>query len=279
MLYILPVLATLGALSYLFAPTLWQKSRTWEINFWNRDSLFFYHYYVSFLFLIPFAIPAALKAIRTYDKERISIIVWAVFPLLLLPFLEILGMGKSRLLQTVIHIPLTMLAVSTLSDIILHKRIRTFITISLLALMLVYSGIRMHTYVQQSRTYILNEPYDWRYYIPTTYYEATQWMKGNIPQNSYMMAREDIANWIVSFAPVIVYAGDQTHGYNWDRDLTSINNFYALNMSHEDAKTFLTSKKISYVVDEQYQGQFSLDSYPFLTPLWKNEQIKIYTVK
>lgn len=279
-LFLIPSFITLVGLSILLGSTTWGASRDWEVAFWNRDPLFYYHLYLSFFILLAGSIPAIITTIKTQNRERMYLILWSAIPLLIAPFLDHMGAGKSRLFQTVIHIPLACLTILSIKDILSHApKLGKYFIACILIVLATYAGFRIFSYSTFSKNRILSESYDWRYYIPTTYYQAAAWIAEHIPNDTGLIAREDIANWIVSFAPVVVYAGDQTHGYNWDRNLTSLSQFYAQEMTDIEAKNYLVSKNIQYAVDEFYGDRFLLTQYSFLKPVWENDNVRILKVE
>lgn len=263
-------------LSFSIGGTRWIPNQIWEIGYWGRDPYFYYHLYVSFLPLVLFAIPAVIAGIIKRDTTRMLLFVWAMTPLLVAPFTQMLGMGTGRLLQDIIHIPLTILSVLTITDAMTRKFFPKYLPLFIIGLLIFYSAIQLPQYAKMVWDSYKNQEYNWWYYLPKSVYEAVEWITKNIPVDTKLISIEGVGNPIVSFAPVIVYQGDQTHGYNWDLDLSKLYLFYMRNMSDTQALSWLKSLGISYVVDDMRRPAQSF--YPFLATVWENSALRIYKV-
>jgi hypothetical protein len=272
-------LLAVGILSLALKGTRWIPNQQWEVAYWARDPYFYYHLYISFLPLLILSVPSVLSIIKG-DRIRLLLLIWAITPLCLSPFLPTLGMGTGRLIQLAIHIPLGLLAVSTITDFVESKHIRPFFVCIALFLFVLYAGYTLLYFVEKRVAYVHNEPISWQYYVPKSIYDGAEWARSNIAPDTHIITPSDIGNIFVSFAPIVAYQGDQTHGYNWDLDSNLLYQFYSHTLTDTGAKEWLTNKKISYVVDEISNGPHTpVESYPFLIPVWENFALRIYRVQ
>lgn len=274
-------LVTLKMLSIVLSDPLWIQNQQWEIWYWGREVYFYYDLYMAYLPLLLISIPALLYGLRKGKNNRLLLAIWVITPILFSPFLTRLGIGSGRLIGTAIHIPLSLLTTLTISDFIKAKILKPIVVV---IFMCVFTLFSIYAEVNNTQVRVRNIQTEsisnWLYYLPRSVYDGAIWVKDNLPPDSIVMTPESLGNIVVSFAPVIVYEGDQTHGINWDLDETNVYFFYQRKMTEQDAYKLLLNKKIDYVIDLFTFGQKNpVSTYTFLTPLWKNSALEVYRVK
>jgi hypothetical protein len=73
--WVVPTVATILFMrAVALSDPVWLTYKDWEVNFWNKDWLFVYHYYVSFLPLLPFALWGGLESVSETEAGRDAVV-------------------------------------------------------------------------------------------------------------------------------------------------------------------------------------------------------------
>lgn len=276
---LLPMLIVLAVVFGATNDPIWNANKQWEIEFWKNDPWFLYHYYITFGLLL---IPAYFGALVGWRKNRCltSILVaWSLLPILASPFASIGGFGVGRLLHMGIYIPLSCLTVWALQAAV-KKRTLAIVSLMPVLAVLVYAPVSVARDITAKTSYINTEPLSTTYYPPRAHYEAAMWIRDHLPKDTQILAGEELGSLIAAFAPVFVYIGGQTHGYNWDIQKEEHIRFYGRLMTEDEARVWLVSHAIEYVVYDPYYiwPAGSPLTYASLKPVWSNGTVGVYRV-
>ena len=111
------------------------------------------------------------------------------------------------------------------------------------------------------------------FYIPQSYRESFEFLEGS-DQNG-VLALPPLSNYIPARTGKHVYFGIKDQSPDYDTKLVKAENFYLGTLSQSEAKVFLQENNINLVVVSSQEKQFDVHAYPFLTVVYKNEDIEI----
>lgn len=258
---------------------VWNLYKSWEIDFWKKDPYFFYNWYVSFYSLL---IPSSLFLLIHYKKILNSkiqyLVLWILFPLLCIPFLEILGIAQIRLIHFSIHIPLAIITVWGVSQTRLLKK--TFIWVLLIFL---YTFSLTPTIAHQYRVInkAKNEMTHYNLiYVTPTYIDVLEYAKKNFRFDTKILSGETLANLLPGYAPVRTFFGHHTQIINGKVKFEELLQFYSGN-SESFALQMIQRYKFDYVIDDLETKWIRANTelpYTFLTKVFSNEHVTIYKV-
>jgi len=106
----------------------WNMYIDWEIEMWNNNPQFNKSLPLVFGILPLLAIPALIRSLIRNKFEEVFLVFWAVLPFMLMPFGDILGIGKFRFLTLAPSVPLAALSVKTIFQLIPRIKPLFFIT-------------------------------------------------------------------------------------------------------------------------------------------------------
>lgn len=280
-LLILPIGTLLFLRKMALLDPVWLSYKDWEVNFWNQDNYFLYHWYVSHIALVlPSIIFLFLFAKKIIKNDSILLIIaWIIFPIIMYPLSNILEIGKARLLHFSIHIPLSIFVVWGWNQLIHRTSYKK--TISLIAV-IVFLFININTINQIQRLWnkAMKEMTGYKLiYLPNKYYEGIQAVKKYTFMNAGILSGEVMGNFMPGYAPVISYLGHPTQALRWNEKLQHTRLFYS-GQNEQDAYNFLKKSNVHYVVDDPETIELHSNklNYSFLELVWENDLIRLYKV-
>jgi hypothetical protein len=278
----IPILGTIWILQkYVANDIVWSFYQTLEVPFWNKDPLFGYHMYLTFIPLIIPSIITWICAIRKKNIVLVSLFGWTFIPLLMYPFLDALTISKFRLLHSAIQIPLAITATYAVVSI-LPKYISKVLLSSITVLYILYSFTMIGILNKDMWVGARNEsPVYSLIYLPSDYMEAIKEIGKRLPADSHFIAGDVLSNVIPSFSPVITYTGCYPLTYRWHEKMFKVEAFYSSRMTTEEAYDFLRENGITYVISDTEIKAVEVQpmKYPFLNPVWSNASVTLFNVE
>lgn len=255
-------------LSHLFLS--WSYTR-WNLNEPNFDK----DLLLSFGPILLLSIPAIINIFKKGDFEKLFIALWGLFPFFMLPFANLLGLGKIRLISEAPFVPLGILATITLFEVV-KKNIRYLLLIIFFAITVPQSIILSYQDYRESSTQQLYT----NVFIPKPVWNTIEFMRRNAAKNSIVLSDEYFGNLVPAFVPVVSYFGHSSITLNFFDKQKNVYNFYTQKMTDNEAFDFLNENNIKYVYfgpDEKRLGSDKLN-YSFLNNVFKEEDITLFQV-
>ncbi len=242
---------------------------------------------VSYGFLIPLALWAIYKFIRTYklNNLKIFLITWFIIQFILLyaPFLF-----QRRLMQG-LQIPLIILAVYGLRFIYnyfqTHWSVKKFnfyiknIFLMLILFVLLFTSSNIYNWIREMTVFAKTYP---QLYINNDVLAGYNWFAKYTRPNSVILADLYNGNLIPGRTGRRVYIGHGVETLFFDSKLQQLVWFYATNKLDEKKKKFLKQNHIDYIFyssNERGIGDFRPQDKPYLEKVFQQGQTEIYKVK
>lgn len=255
---------------------------TWnrdEINTWNvNEKGFDRSLLLSFGILPLLALPSLVSLPENPETGLVFLWVWALLPWGLLPFVNILGISKYRLISTAPFVPWGMLAAYSVACM---KRLQPKF------LWLIPVGLLCATAIpvtwdiwNREMDYIGKSPMFTNIYIPKPVFHALEYIDKSAPKYSVILSNQFVGNIIPAHIPYITYVGHPQHTMDFYGKLYHAAAFYSNKMSESDARLFLKNNRIFFVFygpDERSFGSTYL-AYPFLEKVFSEGGIELYKV-
>lgn len=274
-LFALTILFFMGRERYNGYP--WDWWFNWDLTHWKNNSTFDREVFLSFGILPILAFPAAVWALVRGTFALRFVTFWALIPFLFLPYANQLGFGTFRLLSTAPNVPLAILAAFTLTKIIKNK----FISVAVILIFFVTTiPVTLSRLVNDAHA-AQNLPLYPVLYVPTTQWDAIQFVKTHELQYARFMSDEYTASVLSAYVPVTSYIGSFYMTKNFFDKQTIVRNFYQGNMTSDQARDLLTANNINFVYfgpNEKAIGD-QPTRYPFLLPVYSKDGVTIYKVK
>jgi hypothetical protein len=127
----------------------------------------------------------------------------------------------------------------------------------------------------------MNEPLASRYYNPLAFTLLLQKMKPYLNNESTVLTGSEIGSLLIADYPIRVYAGEQSHGLNWDLDTTKIKAFLYQQMTETEARNLIQQQNIDYVLDENeyvWNVRRTPLTYSFLKQEFEFDKFRLYRV-
>ncbi|OGG26146.1 hypothetical protein A2960_04090 [Candidatus Gottesmanbacteria bacterium RIFCSPLOWO2_01_FULL_39_12b] len=261
----------------------WNIWTDWNIARWNLYEPHFNSYlFLSFGILPILAIPSMIKFIKSKTIEKNYIVIWALLPYLLLPFVDLLQIPKIRLIQEAPFLPFAILASTTIFSTISFQRkniFRLILIIFFLSTTLPVSLSLLTTRINQSRKESFSRSNN-HIYIPNQEYSAISYIAQNLPINSIILANQRMGSIIPAFTPVVSFLGHQNQTKNFSQKLLETEAFYKDLQNEVQTKNFLITNKINYVYFGLDENELVSEkfSFSFLKPIFNNQNIILYQV-
>lgn len=253
----------------------WNSWNSWERAMWNTNPHFNWGMVMAFGVLPFFALPSVLRAFWEKSFSGIVLSIWAFLPYLLLPWIDLLGFSKYRIMTVAPVVPLAILSTQTIFRS-LRQSGRKFVLIFILLITIPISIDRLANNVQVAQHFGLYS----NMFIPKPQWDAVQFIKRTVSMGSVILADEYIGNIIPSVAPVTTFIGHSVHTYQFFQKKEELRRFYSGTMPLSDASAWLASRRIQYVffgIDEKpYSTRFP---YPFLENIFTNTMVTVYRVR
>lgn len=266
--------------SVALADPVWLAYKDWEVNFWNQDWQFLYHYYISYWPLIIVSFFGLFTLVRNRNQERFLIVVWVLTPAIISIFATMMDMSRARLLLASIHVPLSIMAVIGLTAI--QKRLNSRIVPAIICCVFflysfIMTGFQMNNLWQRA---MAESTYFSLIYVPQEFKEGITAIHKTVPKDAALASGTIMGNLIPGFAPVITFLGHPTQALQWDEKIAASRRFYSGTLEEKEALQWLIKNNISYVLDDPEMKTFhSADlPYSFLVPVWQNSVMKLYRV-
>lgn len=250
--------------------SLWERSKwnTQEPNF-NRALAFSFGILPLFAFL-----PIWLTA-KKPDFRQIFLTVWAFIPFMLLPFIDMLGLSKFRLISIAPFVPLGMLTSISVFKIGSKSRIGGILAcIVIIATTIPVTFAHLRRNVQYSQTANLFS----NIFLPVQQWKAISYLQTNAPKNSVVLSNEYLGIIIPAHTPLYSYFAHPVHTMHFFEKQQKVARFYSQTMKEDEAKDFLTTNNIKYVFfgpDERMGSQPTM-TYPFLKAVFSENDVILY---
>ncbi|OGG20010.1 hypothetical protein A3D03_06240 [Candidatus Gottesmanbacteria bacterium RIFCSPHIGHO2_02_FULL_40_13] len=259
----------------------WDTWNKWEIATWNLNEPNFNRALVLlFGFLPVLSIPAIIKIIKSRDFTNIFIIFWALMPYLFLPFVNLLGFSKMRLVSSSPFTPFAMIAAYSLfgTEFFVKKR---FLQITTLTFFLLYSFYisGMQLYLQLKNEVV--SPMYTSIFIPNTSWYGIYFLAKTAPKNSIVLSNEFIGSLIPAYSFTKTYFAHSVHTKDFQIKQGLVAKFYSNHMPEKEAYNFIKNNNINYIYygpDEMSLGDPPL-SYTFLEKAYENKDVTVFKVK
>jgi hypothetical protein len=258
----------------------WDIWASWEVSQWNSVPSFIPRFLISFGFLPFLAIPAYFFNKHVAKSNFKFIALWAATPFILLPFIELTGVSKYRVINTVPFVPLSILSTITLRAI--YEKSKKSGVIIFAALFIYNIATTGYIFSRYLNYYDLSKVKSkfMHYYVPSAEWKAVEFLEKNAPIGAHILSGKYMGGLYPAHAPVISYIGHTLMTKNYFEKDALTARFYAGSMTTQEAHDFLESHQIQFVIygwEEKKFGQ--LPDYPFLTPVFNTEYLTVYQVR
>lgn len=256
----------------------WILWSTWEINMWNKQvTNFNTAFLLSYGSMFLVALPALTTIVRAQRPERIFLFVWTFLPLLLLPFMTTLGLGKIRLIHSIPFIPVGILAAITLFEDIQKRSVRLILFVLLIFSSLSITGYLLFIRIRQ----VQQSPVYANIFIPNSIWHALAYIDTQAPNDAVVISDEYIGNILPAYTPVKSYFGHINQTLEFFEKQGNVGRFFSGAFTEEEARRFTTANRIQYAYygpDEQSLGHGPL-AYSFLKEVFHEGNITVYEVR
>lgn len=282
-------LGMLLILIFIFIPLLlsiWQTRQgypwsawiSWEIAKWNwQEPNFNRDLFFSFSLLSVFSLLGAVQIILKRSWEKTFIIFWALTPFILLPFVDILHMGKIRLIFGAPFVPFGILSAITIFKVLTNKIQKIIACLFFLAVNLATCANFLSNDIQRVKNMQLYT----NLFISQEIYQVVDYIGKNVPKDSVVLSNEHAGNLIPAYTPTISYFGHINQTMDFEQKQKNTLNFFIQKWDSVKAFEFLLQNNISYVYfgpTEKELGRDKLD-YGFLEIVFQTKNITLFRVK
>ena len=256
----------------------WTVWIAWEIDKWNYHEPNFNRALLFSFNLLPLtALPAVVSAIRKEDLKILFLSFWAYMPFLLLPFVNTLGIGKLRLIDSAPFIPFSILTVQSLFLILKNKPLKILYAVLILSISATSLPVGIPSFVRYI-TAAKTAPIYKNLFISEDVWKTIDFIGNSLPADSLILSNDVTGNILAAYAPVKVYFGHINQTMNFDDKQNNTRLFYSGQFSASQASSFLKKNNISYVYygeEEMTLGDSKID-YPFLEKIYERDGIIIF---
>jgi hypothetical protein len=263
-----------------------ENSNGFPWNTWNRDEVNMFNSYavnfnrdllLSIGLLTLLSLPGFIKGLLNGNFEVIFLGMWGLLPIMLLPFADLLNIGKIRFTNVIAFVPLSILTIRTLFDVsrlkpnIARIFILCLISVSILV-SLRYESINID--YAKNRQITFNNMY-----IPTAWWHAIGFLNQQVPPQSKILTSWVTSNLLPAYAPVYTFIGHTQQTLDFFHKRTLADAFLDNALSTRDAFNLVNTYGIDYV----FFGYGEIISawkltYPFLKPVFNEGDYTIYKV-
>ncbi len=233
-------------------------------------------YYVwGFGFFWPLAIVGTIAAIRERNTVLLASLAWVTIAFILAyaPF------GIQRRFLLGITIPLSLLAITGLSDIlefIPQKNVWLARRVSGLALTVVLlTSITTFALVPEFSLYIQSRPE--KYFYPRKLTAALSWISTNTQPDDFVLGAERTGEFVAQVTGRRVFIGHEMETLNYDAKTDEVKQFYLGNLPPD----WLAQYPVQWVVYGPYERNIAPNFHPSanLELVFQNDSIQIYKMK
>lgn len=258
----------------------WQEWTAFELGRWNAWGGYFKQMVITIGPVQLLAIPGIILAILSGSAFIRLVAVWSLLPYILTPVFEALSINRTRLLNTLPHLPLAVCAAYALAYFAGRKPGK----IMALVLGIAFVGLSLwptaeilsfYVYLGKNHIQFLN------FVPPKTEIALFDYINKNIPPSSVILGDFYTGNMLPAYAPVTSYVGHFVHTRDYFAKKPVLESFYKHEMTDARAKAFLATGRISYVIYGWSEMSFapSFPPYPFLEKIQSSGDFVLYKLK
>lgn len=290
LLFTLVVLPAVLGLLILRQETLkgfpWSQWKVWDMYMWNTNALTFNRdYYIGSGLLFVFSFIGAVKLwIKDKSFKWLFLSVWAFLPYALLPFTDLMEIGRIRVTFMANFVPMGIIGAYCVCQMmekikkVSRRIIAGFIIVAVLLLAWgpVTYGYIKKKYDRMTFGYI-------NIHIPVSYKKAMDYMGSLVNGHPVILGDEHIGAILPAFIPVKSYYGHLTQTEDFLLKQGPIRKFYSGLMNGNEAEDFLSKGNISYVWVDPYEKDIykgaEVGKYKgLLQKIYDSDGIEIYKV-
>lgn len=250
---------------------------TWSVAKWNANEPLFNQSLILSFGLAPIlSIPAVVYILKKKGWEYLFLSAWAFFPFIFLPFANLLGIGKIRLISAAPFVPFGILTAFFLFEIIKNNTVRLLVgSVYVVSVLYVSVSIWMLDMKQANQF-----PFFTNAFIPKESWRAIEFMKRTVPKDSIILSDEYMGNILPAYIPSRSYIGHASITLSYPEKKKRVVDFYT-SSTDEEAADFLKNNRISFVYfgpDEKRLGSNITPAHPFLKEIYKTGNVSLYKV-
>jgi hypothetical protein len=219
-----PVTGALGAavlLSWQIRSTQLLKLATdFEIAVWNRSGDVDRAFLVCLALALAVTLPAVIRGLTSGKFVPVFVSLWALTPLILLPFTPWFTFGKARLMQNAPFVPFGIAAAwMYLPTGKTGHRVTTVLRIAVFVAVLAYSAgmtglsIRQRIDAEKRLRYANIE-------LPSGFMAMTEYIRANVLPDAVILTDQVTGSGLPAYAPVVSFIGPFTSTARFDEKLT-----------------------------------------------------------
>lgn len=252
----------------------WNMWNAWEISRWNvNETGFDMTLIFSFCLLAVISILITAANLKKVIWENLFLFLWSLSPVYLLPFANLLGIGKIRLIDAAPFVPFAILISNFIQTIgKKSRRIMLVLLILSISLPVTFSFLRME--IDQKK----QAPIFSNVFVSKSVWNTIDFLKTDAKKDDVILSNEWAGNIIPGYVPVKSYFGHINQTLDFFRKQGNAFAFLAGKMKDDEALKFMKENNIKYVYygpEEKVAGQTSL-KYPFLKVVYKSDFDSIY---
>lgn len=265
----------------------WSQWRTWDMDMWNNNVINFNRDFLiggglTLAFSMPFIISILLSSASSFFY--IFIAIWAVLPYLLLPFTDLLGIGRIRVVYMNNFIPLSIIFIYGVKVFSRHitekgKRVSFYIFTAFIFILLnLTSTVSFFVLQFQQKT---NADAGMNTYIPQSVFQSMKFFDKKEFENTVTLSDFAVGNMLPAFARAKSYFGHWTQTKDYNQKAFFMTKFYSGKMSPAEAENFIKEGRIDYIYygskEKSYKGNIASYKLP-LKEMYNQDDIEIYEV-
>jgi hypothetical protein len=268
----IPAIATIQTFSVPF----YQYFRWWETTI-NPTN------YIIFLYSMgPIAILSVLGLVGYVKRGgilRLLGFLYTLTPILLYfsPIPDILAIPKFRLMQPPAYIFLGAAAVECFlyPDLIIGYFTKIKRTVIFFIILALYSAFQLPMIQKEMQARLQNVTLDsWVNHLDINLYNGLKTIADDKTQ-SVVLAFNNLEHLVPVLTGHPVYVGHSSLTYSYSTKIKETADFYSMHMTESEAKQFIESNKIKYILWRKKDGLSPL-SYSFLTLRFENSALIVY---
>lgn len=262
----------------------WSQWSEWDRHMWNRNAPGFNgEFIVGTGLFIWLSLPVVIRSFlgKSIHFHLIFISVWLLLPYILLPFTDLLNIGRIRVVYMAQFVPLGICITLLIRQIFIRIKTRNmkilYISLTII-LLFIFNIIPNASFVSK-----IFEPAIWQpginTYIPLDVLNSMYYFRTLSIGNPVVLADFAVGNMLPTFAPVKSYFGHWTQTEDYDRKAYQMVRFYSGAMSRQQAVHFLKEGRIQYIywgnAERSYKGDIT--SYHLqMEEVYNRNGIQIY---
>lgn len=285
--YVLIILLAALSLGIMKLQTMlgfpWSQWKDWDMYIWNDLKGINTLIVLGSAYMLMFSLPAVVyHLLKGKSLKYVYLGVWALLPYILLPFTNLIGIGRIRVIFMGNFVPLGIMSVLSV-QYLMHILRKRSISRIIIPLFLIAFGLLAYPDWKYSADKIATPDHMVFYNttIPASMMKSYEYINNFIPGDSVFLGSGWGANIIPAFAPVKVYCGHETQTRNfWDKEPV-IQKFYRGEMNLPEVAEFLKNTKAQYIYYGPMEWQYGMNIPKYNLPLEKiydSEGVVIFKV-